>query len=607
MRYSKLLIPTIKEVPADAEIPSHRLMIRAGFIRKVASGTYTYLPLGLRMLRKAEQIVREEMNAAGAQEIAMPILQPMELWQKTGRDTDYGETMCRFTDRHGRENVLAPTAEEIVTTLVAGDVRSYKQLPLNLYQIQMKFRDEFRPRFGVLRSREFLMKDAYSFDTDLDGLEATYQKMFDAYCRIFERCGLKYVIVEAESGPIGGSASHEFMAPCPTGEDIIVHTEDYSYAANIEKAEVDGGTGFQPVAEVDGGTGFQPVAGRKPKDSTGYKPVPPMEEVHTPGAGTIDEVCEFLKTKPSEMIKTLICTDGEQTIVAVIRGDHELNEAKLKAAAGADHVELADDETVAKTSGAATGFAGPMGMSDKAGKLIIDYSIAALPVGVAGANKTDYHTRNVVPGRDFPLEGDNVIVSDIRNAVEGDTHGGKPLKFSRGIEIGHVFKLGTKYSEKLGATFLDENGSEKPSVMGCYGIGINRIIAAAIEVGNDENGCILPVSIAPFEVEVMILNNDNDEVVAEAERIYKELSAAGADVLLDDRDARAGVKFKDADLLGIPLRIAVGRRGLQDRTVEIKRRTDSEPTKIAAESAVTEIQKILNELKSAIRNPQSAI
>ncbi len=590
MRYSQLLIPTVKEVPADAEIPSHRLMIRAGFIRKVASGTYTYLPLGLKMLQKAAQIVREEMNAAGAQEIAMPILQPIELWQKTGRDIDYGETMCKFTDRHGRENVLAPTAEEVVTTLVAGSVRSYKQLPLNLYQIQTKFRDEFRPRFGVLRSREFLMKDAYSFDTDITGLEATYKKMYEAYCRIFDRCGVKYVVVEAESGPIGGSASHEFMAPCPTGEDIIVHTEDYSYAANIEKAEVDSSTGVSPV---------QP--------DTGETPVLPMKEVHTPGAGTIEQVCDFLKTKPEEMIKTLICTDGSQAIVAVIRGDHELNEAKLKSAADVNHIELADDETVRKISGAATGFAGPMGMAGKPGKVIIDHSVAAMPAGVAGANKADYHVRNVVPGRDFPLEGDNVIVADIRNAVEGDARNGKPLQFSRGIEIGHVFKLGTKYSEKLGATYLDENGSAKPCVMGCYGIGINRIIAAAIEMGNDKNGCILPPAIAPFEVEVMILNNDSAEVVAEAERIYNELAQAGADVLLDDRDTRAGAKFKDADLIGIPLRVVVGERGLKEGNVEIKRRTDDKPTMAAATEAVAETLKILGELKSAIRNPQSAI
>ncbi len=617
MRYSQLLIPTVKEVPSEAEIPSHRLMIRAGFIRKVASGTYTYLPLGLRMLRKAERIVREEMNAAGAQEIVMPILQPMELWQKTGRDTDYGETMCRFTDRHGRENVLAPTAEEVVTTLVAGDVRSYKQLPINLYQIATKFRDEFRPRFGVLRSREFLMKDAYSFDADLAGLGATYQKMFDAYCRIFDRCGLKYVIVEAESGLIGGSASHEFMVPCPTGEDIIVHTEDYSYAANIEKAEVDAITS---------------------RDHKGAD-IPPMQEVETPNKRTIDEVCEYLHIKPQEMIKTLIyipdvktehekqfgllrakhdgrelfiasSTQGLEYAVVVVRGDHEVNEAKLSRVASCD-LRLADHSKIEKLTGANVGFAGVQGfqlwqreiMKRTGGsrgnlvRLFVDHTIAAMPVGVAGANKTDYHVRNVVPGRDFPLEGDYVVVADIRNAVEGDTHDGKPLERSQGIEIGHVFKLGTKYSEKLGAVFLDENGAEKPCVMGCYGIGINRIIAAAIEVGNDENGCILPAAIAPFEVEVLILNNDNVEVVAEAERIYNELAAGGADVLLDDRDARAGVKFKDADLIGIPLRVVVGERGLKEGTVEIKRRTDEKPAKVSTKEVVAQTLNILKAMK----------
>ncbi len=617
MRYSQLLIPTVKEVPADAEIPSHRLMIRAGFIRKVASGTYIYLPLGLRMLTKASQIVREEMNAAGAQEILMPILQPMELWRQTGRDTDYGETMCRFTDRHGRENVLAPTAEEVVTTLVAGDVRSYKQLPLNLYQIATKFRDEFRPRFGVLRSREFLMKDAYSFDADFAGLEATYQKMYEAYRRIFDRCGLKYVIVEAESGPIGGSASHEFMAPCPSGEDIIVHTEDYSYAANIEKAEVDP----LPVNSAE-------------RQAAAEGPAP--EEVRTPDKRTIDEVCEYLNTKPQEMIKTLIyCApaldkerlkrirsekakhDGRKKIdeeasspifVAVlVRGDHEVNENKLKHVLGEESIALADDTDVKGITEADTGFAGPMGLIEqgKIERLIIDHAVEAMPVGVAGANITDHHMRNVVPGRDFPIKtpsdlsrsGEIVVVADIRNAVEGDTHQGKPLQFPRGIEIGHVFKLGVKYSEKLGATFLDENGSEKPCVMGCYGIGINRIVAAAIEVGNDENGCILPAAIAPFEVEVLILNNDNTEVVAEAERIYNELAAGGADVLLDDRDARAGVKFKDADLIGIPLRVVVGERGLKEGTAEIKRRTDDKPKKVAASEAVAETLKILEEMK----------
>ena len=578
MRYSQLLIPTTREVPAEAEIPSHQLMIRAGFMRKVSSGAYTYLTLGWKSLRKIMDIVREEMNASGAQEIMMPALQPLELWAKTGRDVAYGETMCRFTDRHGRVNVLAPTAEEVVTSLVAAEVNSYKQLPVNLYQISPKFRDEFRPRFGVLRSREFMMKDAYSFDTSVEALGETYQKMYDAYCRIFSRCGLKYVIVEAESGPIGGSASHEFMIPCDNGEDIIVHTEDGQYAANIEKAEVD------PLPKA---------SGANPADA------PAPEDVHTPEVGTIDAVCEFLGTQPQEMIKTLVYTAGEQTLVALVRGDHEINDAKLTHAAEADHVELADDATVQRVTTAATGFAGPVGLADKVDKLIVDHGVAAMAVGVTGANRTDYHTRNLVPGRDFPLEGENVLVADIRNACQGDTREGKPLQFSRGVEVGHVFKLGTKYSDALGATYLDENGSAKPAVMGCYGIGINRILAGAIELAFDDNGPVLPVAIAPFEIEVIQINNDSEAVVTEAERIYDELKAAGVDVLLDDRDARPGVKFKDADLLGIPLRVVVGEKGLAGGNAEVKRRTDDKPTLVPVAEAVAEALKILDELKAA--------
>ena len=576
MRYSQTFIPTTREVPAEAEIASHRLMIRAGFMRKVASGAYTYLPLGWRSLRKIMAIVREEMDAAGALELQMPALQPKELWARTGRDVDYGDTMFRFTDRHGRVNVLAPTAEEVVTTLVAAEINSYKQLPVNLYQISPKFRDEFRPRFGVLRSREFIMKDAYSFDISLEGLEATYRKMYDAYCRIFTRCGLRYVIVEAESGPIGGSASHEFMIPCDNGEDIIVHTADDSYAANIEKAEVD------PLPKAD------------PLDA------PPPEDVHTPDVGTIDAVCEFLHTKPAEMIKTLIYSAGERTVVALVRGDHETNEAKLSHVVDADHLDLADEATIQRVTGAAVGFAGPVGLADKIDTLVVDHGVAAMALAATGANRTDYHTINVAPGRDFPLDGDNVIVADIRNATEGDTHKGQPLQFSRGIEIGHVFKLGTKYSDALGATVLDDSGATRATLMGCYGIGINRILAGAIELANDKDGCILPVSIAPYEIEVIQLNSDSPPVVAEATRIYDELTAAGAEVLLDDRDARPGVKFKDADLLGIPLRVVVGDRGIKEGAVEVKRRTDDKPTAVPVADAVAETLRILAELKQAV-------
>ena len=582
MRYSRMFIPTLKEAPAEAEIPSHRLMIRAGYVRKLASGTYTYLPLGWRSLRKIAAIVREEMDAAGAQEIVMPILQPMELWARTGRDVDYGETMCRFTDRHARENVLAPTAEEVVTSLVAGEIHSYKQLPLNLYQIQTKFRDEFRPRFGVLRSREFLMKDAYSFDADLAGLEASYRKMYDAYCRIFSRCGLPYVAVEAESGPIGGSASHEFMVPCDSGEDTIVHTADGAYAANIEKAEVD------PLP---------PDAAARRAAADG----PAAEDVHTPGHGTIEEVCSFLGTTPAEMIKTLIYSADGRPVAALVRGDHETNEGKLSRQVAAEHLELADEAAIGEATGAAVGFAGPVGLAGKVAKVVVDHAVAAMAAGVAGANRTDYHTRNVVPGRDFPLEGANVVVADIRSAAAGDTHAGQPLEFSRGIEVGHVFKLGTKYSQLLGATFLDESGAEKPCIMGCYGIGINRILAAAIEVGNDDNGCILPAAIAPFELEVLAVNVGSAPVAEAAERIHDELLAAGVDVLYDDRQARPGVKFKDADLIGIPVRVVVGERGLKEGCVEIKRRTDAKPALVPLAEAVAEARKIVEQMRQEPR------
>ena len=581
MRYSQMLIPTVKEVPAEAEIPSHRLMIRAGYIRKLASGTYTYLLLGWRSLLKIMDIVRQEMNAAGAQEISMPIIQPMELWQRTGRDVVFQDILGQFTDRQGRANVLAPTAEEVVTSLVAGEVSSYKQLPINLYQINTKFRDEFRPQYGVIRSREFIMKDAYSFDADLDGLNKSYQRMYDAYCRIFDRCGLKYVVVEAESGGMGGTDTEEFMVPLAVG-DVIVTAEDDSYAANIEKAEVD------------------PPRGSGASGGSATEAVPPMEDIHTPGVGSIEAVCAFLKTVPAEMIKTLVYAADGQPAVALVRGDHELNEGKLARALEAEQLGLADPPTIQAVTGAAVGFAGPVGLADKVARIVIDHAVAAMAVGVTGANKTDYHTRNVVPGRDFPLEGDKVVVADIRNAGPGDTYQGKKLCFSRGVEVGHVFKLGTKYSKQLGCEFLDASGAEQPCFMGCYGIGINRILATAIEIGHDGDGCVLPISIAPFELLVLPINCDNAAVIAEAERIYNELLAAGVDVLLDDRPARPGVKFKDADLIGIPLRIVVGERGLKDGNVEIKQRTQAKPTLVPAGEAVAAAIKILAELNSAL-------
>jgi prolyl-tRNA synthetase len=573
-----MLIPTVKEVPADAEIPSHQLMIRAGLIRKVASGTYTYLPLGWRTLKKIIDIVREEIDRAGAQEILVPCLQPQELWQQTGRDVDYGETMCRLKDRHGRWNVLGPTAEEVFTFHAAAEINSYKQLPINLYQISNKFRDEYRPRFGVIRSREFIMKDAYSFDADAESLHKSYMAMYDAYCRIFTRCGLEYVIVEAETGEMGGSGSHQFTIPCPSGEDTIVYLQDGSYAANLEKAGVD------------------PLPKQKAQGS-----IPVPEDVHTPHVGSIEAVCAFLKTTPSEMIKTLIYSSGGQTVAAVVRGDHEVNPEKLTQALGGMHTELADEPTIEKATSAKVGFAGPIGLAARVAKLIIDHGVAAMAVGVAGANKTDYHTKNVVPGRDFPLSGDNVVVMDIRNATQGDTHGGRPLLFKRGIEVGQVFKLGTKYSTKLGASFLTEDGQRKPCLMGCYGIGINRIMASAIELYNDANGIIWPINIAPYEVLMTTVNQEDPEVSAAAEKLYGSLTLEGVEVLYDDRDLRAGVKFKDADLIGIPVRITVGKKSLAEGNVEIKLRTEAKSRNVPVAEATKKVAELVASLKEKVK------
>ena len=577
MRFSKIFLPTVKEDPADADIISHRLMIRAGLMRRLSSGTYNYLPIGLRCLQKVTNIVREEMNRTGAQEIVVPIIQPIELWQKSGRDVDYGENLFRLKDRHGREMVLAPTAEEVFTDLAANEIKSYKQMPINLYQIQFKFRDEFRPRFGALRSREFIMKDAYSFDVDADGLHKTYMKMYDAYCRIFKRCGLDFVIVEAESGEIGGSGSHQFTVPCESGEDVIVYFEDGSRAWNLEKVPVD------------------PLPKEKPKK------VGPVEEVHTPQIGSVDDVCKFLICQPKDLIKTLIFSTGGKTIAALVRGDHELNQEKLIQALNGKHVELADVPTIEKVTGAKVGFAGPVGIADNVDYVFIDYAVAAMAVGIAGANKTDYHIKNVVPGRDFPLEGGNIKVADLRFAQEGDTYEGKKLLFKKGIEVGQIFKLWTKYSDKLGAKFIDEKGEEKSCLMGCYGIGINRIIAAAIEISHDDDGIIFPVSIAPFEVIITCINQDDKKVVDVAEKIYRQLLDEGIEVLLDDRDERAGVKFKDADLIGIPVRVTVGKKSVQIGNVEIKLRSEKKNEIIDIEKSVEKVIAIVNALKDKLK------
>jgi len=577
MRYSQTFIPTVKEVPADAECLSHQLMVRAGLIRRVSSGTYTYLPLGWRSLLKIIAIVREEMNRAGALEIMVPSMQPKELWDKTGRSQDYGPTMFCLEDRHGRMNVLGPTAEEVFTTLVAGEIKSYKQLPINLYQISPKFRDEFRPRFGPVRSREFIMKDAYSFDADPEGLHRSYMAMYEAYCRIFKRCGLEYVVVEAESGEMGGSGSHQFTVPCESGEDTIVYTADGSYAANLEKAAVD------PL----------------PKEKAEAQ-IPPVEEVHTPGVGSIEAVCAFLRTEPKDMIKTLVYAVGDGAAAALVRGDHEVNPEKLRQALDGAGVELADERTIEEVTGAKVGFAGPIGIAEKVSRVIIDHAVASMGVAVTGANRTDYHIRNVVPGRDFQLEGQNIIVTDIRYAQAGDRYRGERLLFKRGIEVGQVFKLGTKYSSKLGAKFLDERGVEKPCLMGCYGIGVNRILASAIELGNDEDGIIWPISIAPYEVLVTCVNQDDREAAGAAESVYRDLLEAGVEVLYDDRELRAGVKFKDADLIGIPVRVTVGRKSVAEGNAEVKLRRESGSREIRLDRVVAGVVELVDRLRKEL-------
>ena len=563
MKWSKAFIPTTREDPADAEIRSHKLMVRAGLISKLAAGAYTYLPLGYRTLRKIEQIIREEMDAAGAQELHMPVIQPLELWRRTGRLKIYGPVLMHFNDRHGRDVALGPTHEEVITSLVADRVGSYKQLPLNLYQIQTKFRDEYRPRFGVLRTREFLMKDAYSFHVSIDDLKATYQKMYESYCRIFDRCGLKYIIVEADSGPIGGEASHEFMVPTEVGEDTLVRCS-CGYAANLERA-VAAGVGEKTAESLD-----------------------EIQQVHTPGATTIKQLTELLGVSAEECIKTLVLMGDGEPLIALLRADHELNEAKLARAAGVENIEMADPETIEKLTGAAVGFAGPVGLKDV--RIITDKAVAVMPNAVTGANKTDYHITGVNPGRDFPLSN----LADIRLAQPGD-HCAKcnaELQFSKGIEIGHVFQPGTKYSDVLGASVLDEEGKTRPVLMGTYGIGLNRIMAAAIETCSDEDGIVWPMGIAPFQV-VIVQLSDSTQVVETAEQLYKGLTAKGCEVLWDDRQARPGVKFKDADLIGIPLRITVGEKALAQGKVELKRRTEKQSQLLDPTDAVNAIVQLV--------------
>jgi len=543
MRLSRYFLPTLREDPAEAEVVSHKLMLRAGMIRKLASGIYSYLPLGLRALRKVENIVREEMNRAGAQEVLLPLVQPAELWQETGRWRDYGKELLRFRDRKEHDFCLGPTHEEVITDLVRREVRSYRDLPLILYQIAPKFRDEIRPRFGIMRAREFIMKDAYSFDADEEGLDRSYARMYEAYERIFTRCGLRFRAVLADTGAIGGSESHEFMVLAETGEDRLAICEACGYAANVELAE--GRSRFTYPDEKER----------------------PLEKVSTPGARSVEEVAAFLGVPPSRLVKTLLFKAEGQVVAVLIRGDLELNEVKLRNLLGVAEVEMADPETVERLTGAPVGFAGPVGLSGV--RILADLSVKGLRNFVTGANEADTHYVNVNYGRDFP----EPEFHDLRVVTEGDPcpRCGRPLSITRGIEVGHVFKLGTKYSSAMRATFLDREGRERPIIMGCYGIGIGRTVAAAIEQNHDEAGIIFPREIAPFEAVILTLGPESD-LMETSERIYRELSGAGVEVLWDDRDERPGVKFKDADLIGIPYQIIVGRRFRETGEVELKER-----------------------------------
>ena len=570
MRLSRYFLPTMREDPADADVVSHKLMVRAGMIRKVASGIYDYLPLGLRVLRKVETIVREEMNRAGAIETLLPSMIPSDLWKETGRWDHYGKELLRITDRHDNEFCYGPTHEEVMTDLVRRDVRSYKELPLNLYQIQTKFRDEIRPRFGLMRGREFIMKDGYSFDRDDESAAKSYQTMFDAYEKVFQRSGLSFRAVEAETGQIGGSSSHEFMVLAESGEDVVVYCPGCGYASNIERAEVVP----KPPARLD-------ITSRPPSS------------VETPGKRTIEEVSEFLKRKPRDFIKTLIYTDDKGEIFAVIiRGDYDVNEAKLKRLLDADSVELANPEVIKELTGADVGFVGPVGLQCK---VIADNSIKGMSNSVTGANRDDYHLVNVTEGMDFEVRA----FGDIRNVKEGDTCPRctqEKVEFQRGIEVGHIFRLGTKYSEAMKATYLDEDGKENFLVMGTYGIGIARIAAAAIEQSHDENGIIWPYAIAPFHVLILPLNAKKKEVTEAGDSIEEELEKEGYEVLLDDRDERAGAKFNDADLIGVPIQVIVGERGLKNGEVELKIRKTGERINVKKEKLKTELKKIVKKL-----------
>ncbi|KWX70045.1 proline--tRNA ligase [Paenibacillus jilunlii] len=551
MRQSNLLATTLREAPAEAETVNHQLLLRAGYIRQLAAGIYTYLPLGRRVLRKIEAIVREEMDAAGAQEMLMPSMQPAELWKASERYEVYGKELMKLNDRHDREFVLGPTHEEVITSLMRGEVSSYRKLPVTVYQIGTKFRDERRPRSGLMRGREFLMKDAYSFDTGWEGLDDTYSRMYKAYQRIFERCGLVYRAVQADAGAIGGEGeTHEFMAISGIGEDTIAVCSACDYAANLEQAEVH--TGAEAVQR-------------------NVSNLPAAEKFHTPGIRTVEQLEQELRIAPEQVIKTLIYQGGGQVFAVLVRGDHEVNEVKVRNYIGASEIALADSGTVRAAASVESGFVGPVGLSLT---LLADRAVAAMTSGITGAGERDFHLRDVVPGRDFTLEH----VADFRTAEEGGTCpvcGEGVLHFEQGIEIGHIFKLGTKYSEKLGATVLDAAGQSNPVIMGCYGIGISRLMAAVAEQNSDGQGLIWPAALAPYRVHILQMSVQDEVQTAAAEALYEQLSKLGVETLLDDRDERAGVKFKDSALMGIPVAIVVGKAAAGGKVEYLDRRSDS--------------------------------
>lgn len=557
MRFSQMFLPTLREVPAEAEIISHQLMLRAGLMRKLASGIYSFLPLGYRTLKKIEKIVREEMDRAGAQELLMSALLPAESYRESGRWEVFGPEMFRLKDRNGRDFCLGPTHEEIFTETMKS-VRSYRALPMTLYQIQTKYRDERRPRFGVMRSREFIMKDAYSFDRDEQGLDVSYQKMAEAYRRIFDRMNLNYKVVEADTGAMGGSGSQEFMVTSEVGEAVIACCETCGYAANEEKAQC-----------------------LAPEHST--EEAKPVEKIYTPHVKTIEELTSFLGTSPKSFAKTLIYRADGTLVAAMVRGDRELNETKLMNVLKCNELEMADAESVRQVTHAQVGFAGPVGLNLR---IIVDHEVAAAVNLIVGANETDYHLKNVTIGRDFQGE-----IHDIRSITQEDPcpHCGGKISLTRGIEVGHIFKLGTKYTQALGCNYLDEEGKEKPMVMGCYGIGLNRSMAAIIEQNYDEYGIRWPMAVAPYHVIIVPVNVQDETVMKTAETLYEELQKAHVEVMLDDRNERPGVKFKDADLIGIPIRINIGKKAAEGY-VEFKYRTSREAIDLTVQEAIDKVK-----------------